>query len=205
MKNGKFIGFKGVYREMDKKRMAITNERKVEIENKVNEIIKKIKFKNSPTVDIVALVKKKGFIVERSEMPLDTTGCLMVDETKFKPKRVIVVNRNFANSKSEEDVVLKKSRFITAHEYGHYVLHKSLSQKLYAHRDTHLKDSLEEVEADYFARCLLMPTNFFKEWRNFYNEMSDNDEEFVLFMLSKTFCVTINKIKARINDIEGAN
>lgn len=46
-----------------------------------------------------------------------------------------MVNKVFDNPDNEEDVVFKKSRFITAHEYGHYILHKSSEQTLYAHRD----------------------------------------------------------------------
>lgn len=57
---------------------------------------------------------------------------------------------------------IEKSRFITAYEYEHYVLHKKQDKDFYAHRDRDIRDSPKELEADYFARSILMPEKFFR-------------------------------------------
>lgn len=120
---------------------------------------KKNGLSKSPYVDITSLVKKDGFDIQANLMPIDTTGCIFVNdvEDSKEKERLIIVNRVFRNHDSEEDVVFKKSRFITAHEYGHFILHIPEGQKLYAHRDSDKRNEPMEQEADFFARCILDP------------------------------------------------
>ena len=143
--------------------MGITVQRMLEIEKITSELLTDVDFEKKPYVDIVALVEKAGFVVETRDMDIDTTGCLFVnDETNSEKKnRLILVNTRFRNSENESDVVFKKSRFITAHEYGHFVLHKKEGESIYAHRDTDHRTEEPELEADYFARSILMPKEQF--------------------------------------------
>jgi Zn-dependent peptidase ImmA (M78 family) len=57
-----------------------------------------------------------------------------------------------------------RKRFATAHEMGHWELHKDISQ-LFECTEKDLiakyKGSPEEIQANYFAAALLMPTKFF--------------------------------------------
>ena len=183
------------------KMREIKKERMLEIEGTVSEILQGVDFSESPYVDIVHLVKKDGFTVNPTHMPIDTTGCIFVDEKLGKNGRTILVNTRFKNPDNESDVVFKKSRFITAHEYGHYKLHKKAGEPMYAHRDTYHRTDKIELEADYFARSILMPLDQFKAYQEVANDIGKNDEEFTVLTLSRIFNVTRNKTKKRMEDI----
>ncbi len=75
--------------------------------------------------------------------------------------RLIIVNDKFKNPNNENNAKVRKSRFITAHEYGHFILHKQPEEALYAHRDSDKRENDLELEADYFARAILMPAETF--------------------------------------------
>lgn len=174
----------------------ITKDRMLEIENITTSLLSDIDFKDSPYVDIVSLVRKKGFEVIPQEMDINTTGCLLVSENE----RLITVNTVFKNPDNEFDVTFKKSRFITAHEYAHFVLHKEVGEPIFAHRDTYHRTETIELEADYFARSILMPL---KQFRLYYEVLKDmsNDDAFIIEMLSKIFRVTRNKVEKRLGDL----
>ena len=170
-----------------------------EIEKITQEKLTEFGLNNNANVDIVALVRKEGFKVDTDTMDKDTTGYLFVNEEENE--RVICVNTYFSNPEKETDVVFKKSRFITAHEYGHYVLHKKSGEPIYAHRDTEHRKELIELEADYFARSILMPLGQFKPFYEMLNEMGNNEERFTIEMLSKLFKVTKKKVRKRVEDL----
>lgn len=174
--------------------MSITKERMLEIEEITSNLLKDVNFEKTPYVDIVSLVKKDGFIVEPKNMDSETTGMLFVHP---KNERFIFVNTSFKNPDNESDVVFKKSRFITAHEYGHFILHKDL----FAHRDTYHRTELKELEADYFARSILMPLTQFKMHYELLIQMSNNDKTFIVDLLSRIYKVTKQKINKRLEDI----
>lgn len=179
----------------------LNRKRMLEIETEVKSLLKDIDFKESPYVDIVSLVKKDEFKVEPKDMDIDTTGYLLVNDDKNNKERIIAVNTRFRNPDNEEDVVFKKSRFITAHEYGHFILHKQAGQPIYAHRDTEHREDKIELEADYFARSVLMPFDQFRLYREVLNKINKGDELFTVTVLSKLFKVTKNKVKKRMEDL----
>lgn len=188
--------------EFEKSTTSVIEKRKMlEIERKTADLLKGVDFEKSPYVDIVSLVKKDNFKVEPTPMDIETTGCLFVNEDENNPNRLITVNTFFKNPENESDVVFKKSRFITAHEYGHFILHQEQGEPIYAHRDTYHRKEPNELEADYFARSILMPLNQFSTYYDILNEMGNNDEPFTVEMLSKLFKVTKNKVKKRIGDL----
>lgn len=178
----------------------ITKERMLQIEEIVKSILADIN-SEKPYVDIVSIVKREGFEVEPMEMDSETTGCLLVNNDERAAKRLIMVNTDFKNPENESDVVFKKSRFITAHEYGHYKLHREDGEPIYAHRDTYHRTDPTELEADYFARSILMPLSQFQLFHGIVKKMSNGDEQFTVEMLSKLFRVTQNKVKKRIGDL----
>lgn len=175
----------------------ISKDRMWDIENKVKDIIKDIDFKVNPCIDITKLVKSDNFTVTPTLMDEETTGVLYVNGDN----RMILVNKVFKNPDNEEDVVFKKSRFITAHEYGHYILHKEKGKPIYAHRDTYHRTELIELEADYFARSILMPLDIFKKYYDILNNIGGNDRGFTTMVLSKIFNVTRNKVNKRMEDL----
>lgn len=182
---------------------VLTTKRKQEIESEADNIIAKLDLKKSPFIDISSIVKNDGFEISTMKMPIETTGCLFVNDSKNESERekLIVVNTVFKNPDHESDVVFKKSRFITAHEYGHFILHMPKDKPLYAHRDSDKRDEPEEIEADYFARCILMPKKYFMVFYELVNEFGNNDKDFTVEMLSRFFRVTKNKVKARMEDL----
>lgn len=195
----------------------ISNEKKIEIENIIHNIISNLDFSESPSVDIVSLVKNNHFLVQAADLPINTTGYLVVNENEFidnkKTHRLIMVNKTFKNSGNEENIVLKKSRFITAHEYGHFILHKKPDEALYAHRDSDKRNSAEELEADYFARSILMPAKNFLEAIDIINNALKNftcktgnerniRDKCILEILSDYFKVTKAKVLKRMEDID---
>lgn len=202
---GNVINFYGTVQKMKGvDLMTLTKEKMVEIEEKVDGILQKVDLRKTPYVDIVSLVKKDGFEVRTEEMDIETTGCLFVNNlkgNKDETSRLIVVNTMFKNPDNEDDVVFKKSRFITAHEYGHFILHRKEGQPIYAHRDTYHREDEEELEADYFARSILMPFAYFEVGYSFLKDFSKDDEQFICDKLSEMFRVTKNKVKKRIGDL----
>lgn len=193
-----------LYFNLNKKRgdtMELKKKKMLEIEKKVSQIIKDIDFTKNPSLDIVPLVEKDGFVVKPTLMPLGITGCLLVNEKDMANDKTILVNKVFKNTSNEENIVLKKSRFITAHEYGHYILHKQKNQPIYAHRDTDHREEEKEQEADYFARSILMPFKVFQMYEKVCNEITSNDTNFTIMLLSEAFCVTQNKVKKRMEDM----
>lgn len=186
---------------------TISKEKMMKIEKITNNILSKynVDLSKNPYVDIVSIVKQDSFKVEPRLMPIDTTGCLLVNDSSTNKERSIIVNKVFKNPDDEEDVVFKKSRFITAHEYGHYVLHKASDDPFYAHRDSDKRGTEKELEADYFSRSLLMPLKNFTSYYNELMDISDNDNDFTINTLSMIFKVTRNKINKRIEDLEILN
>lgn len=185
----------------DGKMPNIKEERKKLIEERAKELVADIDFEKSPYVDIVSIVKKDGFEVTPKEMDIDTTGCIFVNDDEKEKERIIIVNKNFKDPDNEEDVIFKKSRFITAHEYGHFILHKKDGEPMYAHRDTDHRTEEIEQEADYFARCILMPEEQFRLYYQVLNKFGNDDKKFTIDILSKLFSVTRNKVNLRVEDI----
>lgn len=111
--------------------------------------------------------------------------------------RLISVNRDLGVD--DEYIYNLKKRFIIAHEFAHFMLHKN-EHTQFAHRDTDKKNSPEEREADYFARCLLMPRELVSKILSVDNikEQSLCDKASII---SRLFVVTITKAKARIEEL----
>lgn len=175
-----------------------------QIENIVADKIKDIDFSESPYVDIVKLVEENGVEVMTAKMELDTTGRLIIDNANGIETPIIIVNTMFTNPENEDDVVFKKSRFVTAHEFGHYILHNQGNhQRVSEKRSSIHITELRELEAEYFARSILMPLDIFGGIYKMLIKLFGNDkEDLIIGTLSKMFKVTRNKIKERINDLQ---
>ena len=176
-------------------------ERRQEIEKIVDEII----VKNSlavPGFDLTRfLTKEYDFKIGAQALDENTTGILLVDDDRYIPDtdthRLISVNRDLGVE--DEYVYNLKRRFIVAHEFAHFILHKN-EHTQFAHRDTDKKDTPEEREADYFARCLLMPRKLLCDVLDVdgIKEQSLCDKANII---SRLFSVTLNKAKIRIEEL----
>lgn len=183
-----------------KKRMPKLERRK-QIESIVNNIIKEHKLA-APGFDLTKfLIREYDFKIGAQTLDKNTTGILIVDDDKYisntDTNRLISVNRDLGVN--DAYVYNLKKRFIIAHEFAHFILHKN-NHVQYAHRDTDKKDSAEEREADYFARCLLMPKVVVLDVLQIegVKEQSLCDKADIV---SRLFSVTRSKAKERIEEL----
>lgn len=190
----------GCFRNFKQRSKAVpTENRKKEIENVVLRILEQNEELNTPAFDIVRYLKEKEqFDIASKPMIDDTTGMLFVDDDNYisdtNAHRLIVINSLLR----EQNNFVQRRRFIIAHEYGHFVLHKS-DAKQYAHRDTSRREALEEKEADYFARCLLMPRNIIDILLNI-DYVKEMPYEVRISLIARIFNVTPKKVKQRLEE-----
>ena len=173
-------------------------ERKAEIKQVVDALVSKNSELQFPGFDIVKYLKAQDFSVASNVLDSDTTGMLFVDDENFVPDtethRLIVVNSLL----QEQANFIQRRRFIVAHEYAHFVLHKNKSRQ-YAHRDTSKREKAEEKEADYFARCLLMPEDWVRAFLNLLQPDGTTWENKVS-LVSRVFNVTKKKAEQRLKE-----
>ena len=176
-----------------------TTERRKQIEETVNGIISEYGL-SKPGFNLIGFLStQQGFKVGIQDLDDDTTGMLLVNEkqsiTDTNCNRLIVIN----SSLEQDPEYLQKRRFITAHEYGHYVLHKK-SNEIYAHRDTTSRNAPLEKEADYFARCLLMPEKLVKEIYSIW-DLGNASEDERIAIIAQVFKVSQKKAKLRLSEV----
>ena len=180
-------------------KIMITDDKKKEIEEIVNKKIAENPDLSIPAFDLIRfLQEKEGFIILSQDMQDDTTGLVLINDKSNiigDYKKIIIVN-----SKLQKDISYKqRRRFIIAHEYGHFLLHKSEGY-LFAHRDTSKKGTKEELQADYFAKCLLMPRNLVEAEIKRCRENQLEESDFIK-NIAQTFNVTEKKAKERVIEI----
>ena len=189
------MGFR-FFKEWNKEMPSV--ERKAEIKQVVDALVSKNSELQFPGFDIVKYLKAQDFSVASNVLDSDTTGMLFVDDENFVPDtethRLIVVNSLL----QEQANFIQRRRFIVAHEYAHFVLHKNKSRQ-YAHRDTSKREKAEEKEADYFARCLLMPEDWVRAFLNLLQPDGTTWENKVS-LVSRVFNVTKKKAEQRLKE-----
>ena len=161
-------------------------ERKKEIANLANELLKKYKMDESVPVDIVRLSSSLGMeIVHREYEDERISGGLK--RNKKEDKFTVYLNLN--NS-------LARRRFTLAHEIGHARLHVGLADEGFveaiemSRRENSYDD--KELEADEFAANLLMPEATVKKlWKRFSN--AD--------ILASLFDVSVPAMKYRLSKL----
>ncbi len=166
-----------------------------EMQEKANEILKSNNVTGLP-IDIISILQKDGFKVYKMNLTQGMTGALLVDERKNISNtgvgKLIVV---------ENDANAERGRFISAHEYGHYHLQKDDNLLQFAHRDYAHSDEPIELEADLFARSILMPYDFIKEELNKVAPKTFKEEDVISF-ISKRCNVTFKKATKRFFELK---
>ena len=173
--------------------------RREEIESIVDQKIKENEL-DKPGFDLIKFLKEKdGFEIVLQNMPDDTTGLIIINDNEkiqgTNTNRLIAIN----NSLQTDPNYIQRRRFIIAHEYAHSQLHKNDSV-LFAHRDTCKRETPQEQEADFFARCLLMPRKLVEEVLEGVADERLSDNEKAKYIAS-IFNVTEKKAKVRIKEL----
>ena len=127
----------------------ITNKRKTQIEEITINLLNRHNYIDD-MVDIANIVRQQNYNVFIDDLDNNISG--YVDHEN----REVVLNKNETP---------ERRRFTLAHELGHIILNSNNSIQ---HRDNILNNQLDiyanddkEVEANYFAGCILMPRDVF--------------------------------------------
>ena len=127
----------------------ITNKRKTQIERITIDLLNRHNYIDD-MVDIADIVRQQNYNVFIDDLDNNISG--YVDHEN----REVVLNKNETP---------ERRRFTLAHELGHIILNSNNSIQ---HRDNILNNQLDiyanddkEVEANYFAGCILMPRDVF--------------------------------------------
>lgn len=176
-------------------RIMLAEPRQGEIENLVDSLIQKHGLE-TPGFDLVKfLTAHEAFRVGEQIMEDNTTGVLLVNKNakiaEFDANQLIMTNANLRYSPDYKE----RRRFIVAHEYAHYCLHME-GGSIFAHRDYKHKDDAQEEEADFFARCLLMPRKSVEAVLSTMSENSSVEDKVIL--VARTFGVTEKKARVRL-------
>ena len=188
---------------MDDLKKYIKEERLKEISDKASEIRQKYDL-GDMTFDLIDfLIKQEHFEIKSQVISDNTTGLLFVDDDEYIPNsnshRVIIINENIGTTSESS----KKKRFICAHEYGHFLLHKH-HEKKFAHRDTAHSKTTEELEAEYFAYCFLLPEKTIRllfdnqEVKNQIDRIAKKFNLNIVKLISIAFNVTEKKVRKRL-------
>ncbi|MBE7181096.1 MAG: ImmA/IrrE family metallo-endopeptidase [Terriglobus roseus] len=122
----------------------------------------------APSVPIADLIAAQGIRLMSPDLGKDASGVLV------RKDGVTVIGVNRSHPKTRQ-------RFTAAHELGHALLHGSTDVHHDADFQVNLRSDLsaqgtdpEEIEANYFAACLLMPRSFLEaDPRAFFMDMED--------------------------------
>lgn len=143
------------------------------------------KFENSKDIPIpvpIERIAKEFFHYEIRPEYLEDG----VSGKSFDKEKIILVNL--------EDIP-QRQRFTIGHELAHLYLHKR--------PDATSDLPLRELEANYFARCLLMPSSpFFQFVKKCFNEMKSLGEENLINEVSKKFYVSKEAAKIRLLEFD---
>lgn len=169
---------------------------KQNIKQKANYLLQSLKY-SSGEVDVLTIAQSLGFVVGIAALPSNDNSFILIDHSKKQIYRIIALPIDKAIGVNVY-LGLQTRRFIIVHEIGHYLLH--CHNDFFARREFIYQVSREEVEADFFASCLLMLQ---KPFIRRYNELKAKDlsKENIITLLQKSFNVSEDKVIQRISDI----
>ncbi len=178
------------------------------MKKKIEELAQKVykPYSNSrDSVEVVKIAQKNGFAVAQADLKLPEQGFILVNNNVDRilgipTKKLIVVNSNLDTA---------DRRFVIAHELGHYFIyaekqtmfaHRDMDGALFAQRDDIKGKDEEEQNADYFAACLLMPSESFS---NAYEEIKTNCSvrNKIVMELAYKFNVPLESVSRRIKEL----
>lgn len=149
-----------------------------------------------PPVDVEAIVEAEGIEVIEEDLEDEVSGLLV----SKSGNNIILVN---------SDHHLNRQRFTIAHEFGHYLMHRDISniffdEALVFFRDQEASEGTkyQEIEANAFAAELLMPEYLLKQMvRESPVDAFDDREESLLSKTAKKFQVSVQALTIRLTKL----
>jgi Zn-dependent peptidase ImmA (M78 family) len=149
----------------------------------------------SPAVPIEDLIRGEGIELRYPDLGGEVSGVLVRQEGGM----VIGVNRRHVKT---------RQRFTAAHELGHALLHKGTE----VHHDAGFRLNLrsdrsskgidpEEVEANHFAACILMPRAFVEADPNAF--LVDAEDATTVALLARSYHVSAHAMGLRLASLAG--
>lgn len=164
------------------------------VDRLVEKLSKDYPLLNKAPVDIEKIVKRLGIDLIQKDFKKAMSGAAIVDADE----RIISINRKEP---------LNRKRFTIAHELGHILLHYDQElnvdlEPIRLNRDekSTTGESWREIEANYFAACLLMPTELVRRYYSIFLKQCD-DEDVVLESMSQKFQVSIQAMSIRLSKL----
>ncbi len=142
---------------------------KQRIEAKAQSVLRQFHMNTDGQIDVLLLAQNAGFVVGNANLGDEEDGILLVNTKEEKILGVTTQKLIGVNARLD----LPAKRFIIAHELGHYFFHlerKPGGDIILARRERSSSRTTEENDMDYFAACLLMPSDSF---RAMYGELKD--------------------------------
>ena len=162
--------------------VTLCPKEKENIENVALDFLK-THFVDSLPIDPLELAKKEGLKIVYKDLDEENFDGMLQE---INGDRILTINNKIANS--------ARARFIAAHEIGHAKL-KHQTINYYSNQR-----SKNEIEANLFARALLMPRPYFEKAQASYNENSVFDS--LAEYISMIFGVTEKRAKERLEDFD---
>ena len=166
------------------------------------ETLRKIDMYDAP-INMTQVLSKNNFITRRMPLSSDVSGILLVNKSNkildTDSHQMVVVS---------DKLDFEEFRFISAHEFGHYVLRETIDSSSdskqvsqYAHSDnTQISVSEEEKKANTIAICLLMPRQLtIKAWHDLDEDMCIEEKK---TRLAEQFQVIPDLVDVRLKMLE---
>jgi len=164
---------------------------KKSIQKKADYIREKFGFKYDFQIDLESLLNSMGYNYREQELDSISGLSFVKNGEAF-----VVVNQS--------ETYLKRRRFTIAHELGHLELHHnrpiSVSENsgiLMRDMNSSIGEDLKEIEANYFAACLLMPSELIS------SELKNHSyiDEDVIVELARKFNVSSLAMTIRLTSL----
>lgn len=125
------------------------------IESEANKLLRKFAI-NNPPIDLEEIAEFLKVKVTREPLDPDVSGVMLFENGK----KSVAINSNQH---------INRQRFTLAHEIGHLILHATsnedrihIDRRFFRNSSSSSGEIKEEIEANAFAACLLMPKKFLK-------------------------------------------
>ncbi len=166
----------------------MNKERKLAIEKRADQVKEQCQVGDYGFQDIFKSAEKIGYRVIRYPLGEDTfLGFALIKDSE----RIVLSNSS---------VILSREIFSIAHEIGHQVLHLSEHGLTSIKDDDFSEKDENEVEANYFAACLLMPLEKVEKFIRFElnDKRIDNWTGFDIARLQTAFNVSFDMVLNRL-------
>lgn len=158
------------------------------IEEQANELLTKHAQYSAP-IDVINIIESEGIKLIKDDMDGDHSGFLLVENGAAT---VAINSEHHPN----------RQRFTAAHELGHYVLHSKGRDRFFVDKayfrgpSASAGTDAQEIEANRFAACLLMPANMLREYAR-HNSLTDLE----IYKLSTIFGVSEQAMTLRLTNL----